>query len=82
MLEELTWTGVFCEDGFCFRHSFDGRGKVEVKDLTMWETVKVETEMEQGGERAGKERDSGSKREEERWQSSQGCQGHIGSRVG
>lgn len=37
--------------------------------------------MESGGERAGNERGSGGKREEERWEGPQGCRGHVGKRV-
>ena len=80
-MEELTWTSVFCEDGFRVGHSCGGWGELEMEGLMMWGVVKVEAEMESRGERAGNERVSGSKREEERWESSQGCQGHIGRRV-
>ncbi len=52
-MEELTWTSVFCEDGFRFGHSSGGWGKVEMEGLTMWGVVKVEAEMESRGERAG-----------------------------
>ena len=51
-----------------------------MEDLTMWKVIKVEAEMESRGERAGNERGSRSKREEERWDSSQWCRGH-GRRV-
>ena len=81
VMEELTWTSVLCKDGFCFGHSDGGRGELEVEGLTMWGVVKLEAEMESGGERAGNERVSECKREEERWQSSQGGRGHIGSGV-
>ena len=53
VMEELTWTSVFCEDGFRFGHSSGGWGKVEMEGLTMWGVVKVEAEMESRGERAG-----------------------------
>ena len=80
-MEELTWTSIFCEDGLRFGHSCGGRGKVEMEDSTMWGVVKVEVEMEWEEERAGNERGSGSKRAEDRWESPQWCQGHVGRRV-
>ena len=80
-MEELTWTSVLCEDGFRFGHSDGGWAELEMEGLTMWGVVRVEAEMELGGECAGNERVSESKREEERGQSSQGCRGHMGSSV-
>ena len=79
VMEELTWTSVLCEDGFRFGHSDSGWRELEMEGLTMWGVDKVEAELELGGERAGNEWVSGNKRAEERWQSSQGGQGHMGS---
>lgn len=42
VMEQLTWTSIFCEDGCRSRHPCSGWGQLKMKALTMWEVVKVE----------------------------------------